>query len=429
MLHKIINTIGTRGISALLTFLITVIISQALGAAGKGEQAILLTTIAFVLIFSDIVSGKTLVYLTPIHAFSALFLPSYLWSLLVGMFAWGILLFLPLEIDRNLLVHVSILAVIASWNGVNIAILMGKEKIKTVNWISLLHPLMMCIVLGVFYVLLRSKTLYPYIFALYVAYIVCWALGLLALRKELRTFSFFQSIQYKPAIKSLFHYGFLNQATYFVSFLNLRLSYYLLEAYFDFQKVGIFSNAIVLTEAIWLISGSVAVVQYARIANTNDGPYAQNITLRLAKACGILSLGALVILSLLPSSVYVLIFRFEDFSALPQIIRLLAPGVLFFSICLIFGHYFSGIGKYHRTLLCASVGLLFTLALSFILIPRMDVYGAAITTSISFMASTITAVIIFFRTSKIPVSKIWITKQDIKEFYADLQGYIKKLRK
>jgi len=131
MLHKIINTIGTRGISALLTFLITVIISQALGAAGKGEQAILLTTIAFVLIFSDIVSGKTLVYLTPIHAFSALFLPSYLWSLLVGMFAWGILLFLPLEIDRNLLVHVSILAVIASWNGVNIAILMGKEVINS----------------------------------------------------------------------------------------------------------------------------------------------------------------------------------------------------------------------------------------------------------------------------------------------------------
>jgi len=429
MLHKIINTIGTRGVSALLTFLITVIISQTLGATGKGEQAILLTTIAFVLIFSDIVSGKTLVYLTPIHAFSALFFPSYLWSLLVGMFAWGILLFLPLEIDKNLLIHVSILAVIASWNGVNIAILLGKEKIKTVNWISLLHPLMMCIVLCIFYVFLKSQTLYPYIFALYFAYIVCWILGLMALRKELGAIKFSQSIQYKPVTKSLFHYGFLNQTTFFVSFLNLRLSFYLLEAYFDLRKVGIFSTAIVLTEAIWLISGSVAAVQYARIANSKDGPYAQNITLRLAKACGILSLGALVVLSLLPSSVYIFIFRFEDFSVLPHVIRLLAPGILFFSVCLIFGHYFSGIGKYHRTLLSAIVGLLFTLMLSFILIPRMDIYGAAITTSISFMASTITAIIIFFRTSKISVSKILITKQDIKDFYADLQSYIKKLRK
>ena len=287
MLEKIINTIGTKGISALLSFLIAIIISQTLGDVGKGEQTLLLTTIAFILIFSDIVSGKTLVYLMPKHSFVSLFFPSYLWSLLVGLIGWGILYFFPLSIEKSLYIHVGILAIIASWNGVNIAMLIGKEKIKTVNRINLLHPLIICIVLSIFYLFLKTKSLYPYIFALYLAYILCWILGLIALRKELFSMTFSKSIKYKSAIKGLFRYGLLNQSAYFVSFLNGRLSYYLLEAYIDVGKVGVFSNAISLGEAIWLISSSVAIVQYARIANTNDGHYAQTITLRLAKACGL----------------------------------------------------------------------------------------------------------------------------------------------
>jgi O-antigen/teichoic acid export membrane protein len=427
MLNKIINTIGTKGISAFLSFFIAIIISQTLGDVGKGEQTILLTTVAFVLIFSDIVSGKTLVYLTPRFSFSSLFIPSYFWSLLVGIVAWILLSFFPLGINKELFVHVGILAVIASWNGVNIALLMGKERIKTANFINLLHPLIICIILCIFYLFLQSKTLFPYILALYLAYGICWILGLIALRKDLTSLKLTQFADYKPAIKSLFRYGFLNQSAFFVQFLNLRLSYYLLEAYIDVGKVGIFSNAMSLGEAIWLISSSVAIVQYSRIVNTNDRQYAQSITLRLAKACGLLSLCAVVFLSVLPSAVYVFIFG-QDFGELSNIIRLLAPGVLFYSVFLIFGHYFSGIGKYHRNLFCASIGLLFTLVMGFILIPRMDIYGAAITTSISYMATTITGIIIFFRSSQISFSNILITKQDIKNFYFDLRDYIQSFR-
>jgi O-antigen/teichoic acid export membrane protein len=427
MLDKIINTIGAKGLSALLSFFIAIIISQTLGDVGKGEQTLLLTNIAFILIFSDIVSGKTLVYLTSKHSFSVLFFFSYLWSLLIGIFSWVILSFFPLGINENLIIHVGILAVIASWNGVNIALLMGKEKIKTANLINLLHPLLICIVLCLFYLFLQNKTLFPYILALYIAYGISWILGLIALRKNLFSTKTSKAVDYKAAIKSLFHYGLLNQIAFLVQFFNLRLSYYLLDRYIDVTKVGVFSNAMSLGEAIWLISSSVSIVQYAHIANTSDGRYAQTITLRLAKACGLLSFGAVVCLSILPSSVYIFIFG-EEFGQLPNIIRLLSPGVLFYSVFLIFGHYFSGIGKYHRNLACASVGLLFTLATGFILIPQIDVYGAAITTSLSYMATTITGVIIFFRSSKTNFSDILIKKQDIKDFYSDLQHYIRSLQ-
>ena len=63
MFRKIINTFGTRLLGAILNFLIAVVISQTVGDVGKGEQALLLMDITFVLIFSDIISGSSIVFL------------------------------------------------------------------------------------------------------------------------------------------------------------------------------------------------------------------------------------------------------------------------------------------------------------------------------------------------------------------------------
>ena len=87
MFRKIINTFGTRLLGAILNFLIAVVISQTVGDVGKGEQALLLMDITFVLIFSDIISGSSIVFLTPKHNFSKIILPAYLWSLLIGLFS------------------------------------------------------------------------------------------------------------------------------------------------------------------------------------------------------------------------------------------------------------------------------------------------------------------------------------------------------
>ena len=55
MFKKIVNTFGTKITAAVINFLIAVLLSQTLGDTGKGTQALLLTTITFIIIFSDIV--------------------------------------------------------------------------------------------------------------------------------------------------------------------------------------------------------------------------------------------------------------------------------------------------------------------------------------------------------------------------------------
>ena len=423
MLIKIINTVGTKVLSLIFNFSTAIIISQYLGDVGKGKQSLLLMTIAFILIISNIVSGKTIVYLTPKYSFSKLILPSYLWSILVGVIAIIGLSIFNASLDASIIVHVGMLSVFASLNAINVSILIGKEKIKTANYINLLQPILVAITLFISYVILNEKTIYPYILSLYISYGGCWIIGIIALWKEYAKTHFYGLKEYNPVVNSLFKYGFLNQCGHFVQFINLRLSFYLLEIYTDIGKVGVFSNAVSLSETIWVISNSIALVQYAKISNTNDGKYAQSLTLRLIKICFVLSFFLILALICLPASFFTFVFGAE-FQEVSPILRLLAPGVLCYSVFLIVGHFFSGIGKYQINLYASITGLIFTVLLGFILVPKISIYGAAITSSASYIATAIFISIIFLRHSHFKISDLLLTKKEIKNTYNDFRAYL-----
>jgi O-antigen/teichoic acid export membrane protein len=422
MLNKIINTLGTKVISAIFNLSIAIIISQHLGDTGKGKQALLLMTITFILIFSDIISGRCIVYLTPKYPFSKIIFPSYLWSFLVGIVASIIIYLFGFGVDNTLIIHLGILTIFASFNAINTSILIGKEKVHTANYISLLQPVFIFATLCIFYIFMGNKSIYPYIFSLYIAYGCCWLLGIAALRKEYLNIVFFKLKEYKLIVADLFKYGFLNQCGHIIQFINLRLGYYLLDIYANTGKVGVFSNAVSLGEAVWIISSSIALVQYARIANTNDGKYAQLLTLQLAKICFLFSLVLVLFLICLPSAFFTFVFGTE-FIELSSVIRLLAPGVLCYSVFLILGHFFSGIGKYQINMYASIAGLLFTILLGFILIPKIYFYGAAITSSVSYIATTVFILIVFLKHTHLSISNLLLTKTEIKDFYNHFQRY------
>ena len=426
MLNKILNTLGTRILSAIFNLSIAIIISQYLGDTGKGKQSLLLMTITFILIFSNVISGSSIVYLTPKYSFSKIILPSYFWSFFIGIIAsTGIYLF-GIDVDSSIVVHLGVLSILASVNAINTSILIGKERVQTANYINLLQPVFICTTLCICYIFTENKSIYPYILSLYISYSGCWLVGIIALRKEYSNIVFFKIKEYKRIVVDLFKYGFLNQCGHCIQFINLRLGYYLLDIYSDTGKVGVFSNAVSLGEAIWVISNSIALVQYARIANANDGKYAQLLTLQLAKICFLLSLVLVLFLICLPASFFAFVFG-TDFFELSSTIRLLAPGVLCYSVFLILGHFFSGIGKYQINMYASIAGLIFTVLLGFILIPKMNIYGAAITSSVSYMATTIFILIIFLKHTHLTISNLLFTKTEIKDGYIYFRSYVQNI--
>ncbi len=425
MFKKILNTFGTKTLAAALNLLIAIIISQTLGDDGSGTQSLVLTFITFILIFSEIVCGASIVYLAPRHSFKKILMASVLWSGLIALvMGFCIRLFYP-GLESELTVHVAVLSFISSLSNINFRLLVGKEEIQKANYNTLLQPVLLTLTLVVYYIILKRTDIYGYIIGLYAAYFGTFFLGVWMLRKDYAQLPHDKDREYGPVLKDLFKYGFLNQTGHFVQFFNLRLSYYLLDSYIGRGQVGVFSRSVSLAEAIWIISNSIALVQYARIANANDRAYSQKLTLDLSKICLVISALAVIVLALLPPQVYTFVFG-PEFGEMAGIIRILAPGVLFYCIFLILGHYYSGIGRYQMNTFAALCGLAATCILGFTLIPQYDVTGAAITSAVSYTVNAIFLFVFFLKESRFKGKDFILRKNEVQNYIAELKQQFSK---
>jgi len=420
LIKKILNTLGTNVAVAVLNLVIAVIVSRYLGAAGKGQQSIIITTVAFILLICNIAGGASLVYLVPRYPKIKILWPAYTWTIMVCLPVYFVLKNLP-DIPKAYIIHICLLTAINSFMAINAMVLLGQEKIAERNMVGLIQIVGVVSALILFFSLSQSPSIGHYITSLYIGY------GMGFLISCLLVFSPFSQAPHEKRpfvalVKDMFRYGFLNQLSHITQLLSIRLSYYFLLYYLGEDKVGIYSNAVSLAEAVWLVSKSIATVQYARIANANDKAYAQTLTIRLAKVSVYVSILLILPLMLLPASFYIYVFG-QEFGDVNTIIRVLAPGILIYNICIIIGHYFSGMGKYHINTLCSLAGLLLTIGGCLLLIPLWGLTGAALATQASFIGMTFFALFIFLKTSKLHIRELLPATKDLAEIKHIIKTY------
>ena len=92
MLKSILGNFSVRFSSAIFNLLIAVLVSQFLGAAGKGEQSLILASITIVLLFHNLVSGASIIYLASRLNPQKLLIVSYLWTITVSFFSYLLLI-------------------------------------------------------------------------------------------------------------------------------------------------------------------------------------------------------------------------------------------------------------------------------------------------------------------------------------------------
>jgi len=413
LFKNIYTTFASNFVSALLNLLIAVVISQTLGAHVKGEQSIILTNIVIILLFNNIIGGSTLVYIVPRFNNRKVLLYSYLWAFIVCSGAFLVARMIP-GLNHELLLHTFILTFISALAAANTMILLGKEKILAKNAVHILQVLFVAVFLVFAIFVLNIENIHAYIYALYFGYGSSLVLSIILLAKYRDSGQQITEIK-KPLIPSMFRYGFFNQLSHITQMLSLRLSYYLLLIFYGNESVGIYSVAVAIIESVWLISKSIATVQYARITNSNDEAYNIQLTVKLLRSSLLFSLLTIFGLSILPVSFFRFLFG-EEFGPVKQIILLLIPGIFFYNFYLIPGHYFSGKGKYHINTVASAIGLIVTLALSLILIPRYDFYGAAMAGTASFIATSAYTFLVFRKISGFPLREFFPGKGDIAEY-------------
>jgi O-antigen/teichoic acid export membrane protein len=420
MFKNILGTAFFRVMNAVITLLILIVNTNAFGREGMGTIGLLVLGISIILLLSNYLGGSVLVYLTPRYETINLFFPSYIWGLMSAFFGSSILNFFHL-IPEGAWVHVMILATMQSFIATNQSLLLGKEKILLLNLAMFSQAFVTLIVLVIYIYFLGSSDIKVFFIALYFAYSITFLFSLSGIFPYLR---FSELKPWKAIVVQILKYGKFIQTANVLQLLNYRVSFYIIEFFTGRAALGVFTAATQLSEGVWLVGKSVAMIQYSSISNSDNREYARIITLRLFKFTVSITALVLAVLLIVPDTLYSFLFS-ADFGKIKMVIFTLVIGVLSTAGSMIFSHYFSGIGKPRYNMLGSGIGLVITLVSGLILIPLFGLLAAGVTTSAAHLANLIYLVYHFAKMSGTSSKAFLISKEDLDYFRAEVLKMLK----
>jgi O-antigen/teichoic acid export membrane protein len=414
MFKKILGTSAARGVNVLTQLATLIMGTKFLGAAEWGTAFIAQTDITFLLIGIELIAGSGLVYFTPRKKLATLMTISYGWiifMMLIYTVLFNLLHLFPWVyniIPQHYSTLILTMTFVYSLHEFNLNHFLGKEKIATYNWLFLIQILTQVTMMAVLIFVLDLRTakalLYSQLCGYSLATLIGWLLLFPNLKREKRE-------PLKDSLKEMLHYGAFMQLSTLVSTLNKRLSLYLLNTHCDEKSIGVFASGTQVTEGVNIASQSIGLVEFSTLSNTKNQQRSSQLTMRFMKLAVLLTFTALLVICLLPTRFFEWVFSGE-FSDIRTIILLMAPGIVFFSAHTILANYFSGTGKPKYNLYASLIGLSVTLVSAFVLIPRMGIRGAAITTTLTYTALFAYQWIVFHKQTTSQLSQLIPNRED-----------------
>jgi O-antigen/teichoic acid export membrane protein len=423
MLKNISSTLITKLITAVLSFIVVVITTHAFGASGRGIIGILNVTIYFTVLVSGLIGGNNLVYLSPRRSIFNLFFASYIFSLIICVLSsiFVILIgFLPSIYFYNVL----ILSIITCFWTINSYILIGKKLIKENNNVYLLSSFINIVVIIVLFKILHIQNIASYIYSMYFYNGIIFLFSLIIVLKEIdfrnEKFAF-------NSIYESFKFGLYAQFSMLLQYFTYRSGYFFLNLTKGLEQVGIFSTAFQIVDSVWIISKSIALVQYSEVSNSKNTDDSIIQTLYLAKIGFIVTAIVFIPMLIAPKALYSFVFG-SDFGNIKTILLIFTFGAIVFGYSTVICHYFSGIGKYYYNTILSAIGLVLVIIPSVIFYKFYDMFVASLITSSSLFLYSILVTVVFIKIAKIKITDVFITKNDILKIIFHVNSLLKKKR-
>jgi len=344
-------TFVSRLATAVVNFGTIMLLSRKLGPEGKGLATLMLVIVVSVQLICDFMGGAAMVYLAPRYRLRNLLIPSWTWTLFWSLLAPIVVYFVRPDLYAYYGWHIAGLSFLNASMNQQLHLLNGREKFRQVNILSLVTALLVMSSLS--YFIWFDPQAIHYTYALYAGWAPAWVISLILFVRLPKTG---QAQGIIKSLKSLLSYASANQFGHLLQFSSQRLAFFLLPTF----SLGIYSNAVSLSEAMWMMSTSIATIQYGTIANSDDRRQAVHLTLPLFRASILVTFFAGSFLCLLPASVFGMLFG-DAFIPVKDNLLVLLPGVIAISGFLIIGHYFSGTGRFMQNNKAIASGLAITL--------------------------------------------------------------------
>ena len=386
----------------LANFLIVVVTSHLWGTSGRGEIALVIANISIINILSNIFCGNTITFHASRDNRDFLFLSAFIGSLVLSL--CGALVF-SLYIGFGYFKDLFIISFLSSLTGTFSMYWLGVRKITLYNILTFLNPVLILLYLIVFYFIFNLTSINACFYAYYSGLGTLLVIGILSFRRE-APFRF-PAISFK-IISKIVSYGFPNEASYFIQFLNYRLSYFFIAKWLGLSQLGVFSIAVSCAEAVWVISKSMSTVHYSNVVNTTDQKVSISETTTYAAQSFWISLLFMGLIVIIPKTVFEYTFG-PAFGSVKTYLIYLMPGIIAIAVSNLYGHYFAGIGNLKILIRKSAIGLIASLILLLILTKKYYLNGVCFSLNISYLLSSLYLFISFrnerkkFNVSDIPV--------------------------
>jgi O-antigen/teichoic acid export membrane protein len=378
---RVVQTAASNGLRLTLAALTTVLIARTLQPEGRGVYAMIVTTATIALTVGHLSIGKSQIALWP-DAGQHRFLTGN--GLILGLILGTISCLLTLGIVAAFFPHlalwplcVALLAVpcgVASVNLSGIAVLRFQTGLA--NRAVVLSALMLCLPILALTVTGRLTL---------TAAVICWAVSIavpfvLFLRSLGLGAMWWKAAlaRHQLSLSGRYHIGLVAQH------LLLTADVYLLNAFVSPTEVGLYVVAGSFLALAWVPTDAVSQVALHRQA-VRDEDGARAVTARAIRFNLLLSSGVTAMLAIASPTLLPLLYGTAYAGSLTPLL-LLIPGAIALSLVRPTQHFLVRLGR-PLTLTAIPLGALAAnLALNAVLIPRWHAAGAAVTSSLTYMA-------------------------------------------
>ncbi|MCW5897679.1 MAG: polysaccharide biosynthesis C-terminal domain-containing protein [Flavobacteriales bacterium] len=408
MIRPVLGTIGTRIVVMASNLLVIAVAGHALGTEGLGEIGLIVLGITLIMVLNNVIGGGALVYLVPRLPARTLLLPAYLWAVFTALVAAAVMHTLPL-VPEGLEWHVVLLAFIQSLYTIHFGILLGQERIRRYNTISVLQSI---VLLGAFVSLTSAAEnahVGHFVTASYLSFLTSLVASAWAIRRPGKS----PSTPGPWAWGAMFRHGGFTQAANLLQLLNYRLAYYLIDLYRGTSALGLYTVANQLAESAWLVPKSLGMVLHVRVSNLEEVDRQRDLTLAIMKAATAFALLVTLVILMLPDLLFQWVFGPEVVGVVPLVL-LLAPGLVAMAASQALSHWSSGTGRHHHNAIGSGIGLCFTLVAGPLLIPTHGLDGAALAATLAYCANTIYQLIVFMRLTRTPWTMLLPRRSDLE---------------
>jgi len=186
-------------------------------------------------------------------------------------------------------------------------------------------------------------------------------------------------------LRDQIRYGAQGQVANLAQLFNYRLDQFLVAAFVSRAGVGHYTVAVGLSESVWWLSSSVALVLMPRLTEMDPERAAEMTSLACRNTVLASVVAAIALIAVSPIAIDILFG--DEFSAAQTPLILLMPGIIAACATRILGSYLFSQGRLIYNTYATFIALGLTIVLDLALIPSSGVNGAAIASSIAYIAS------------------------------------------